>query len=101
MKWSQHKPLVVPLCLVVCWCAHIVPHEGLPKVGQHLQVSAGSWHLANKVGVWRINFTKRECWDLELPVSQSRVMGGSVMSHTRVISLVSGQSIDWPIISLV
>ena len=23
-------------------------------------------------------------WDLELPVSQSLVMGGSVMNHTRV-----------------
>jgi hypothetical protein len=45
--------------------------------------------LTNVVGVWRMNFTKRECWDLELPVSQSLVMGGSVMSHTRVISLVA------------
>jgi hypothetical protein len=85
VRWSQHKSSVVPLCLVVHWCPHIVPHEGLPKVGQHLRVSAGSWHLANEVGVWCMNFTKRECWDLELPVSQSLVMGGPVMSHARVL----------------
>jgi hypothetical protein len=39
-----------------------------------------------------INAVSRStCWDLELPVSQSLVMGGSVVSHCSVTSLVSGQ----------
>ena len=72
--------------------------KGLLKVGQHLQGSAGAWHLTNVVGVWRMNFTKRECWDLELPVSQSLVMGGSVMSHARVLrfSLVLASQLTGP-----